>query len=350
MAMKYKRDEEVELRIQFMKHLNTFFADFDHPEAEGLRQDFERLQIATEGYLTMENQYRQEENILEEREYLLDLSMEGFTGPSEREAAPSLQPYTDSWSQISDEDSVRELPRCVSNYLSRIGDERMLQERLSELDSEWFMIIERQDMRDQFQLALDEDSREFLLTFDEQRAEVLKDLNNAQMDVNFLRVYCIEQGHRNFSYQDLSSLNTYQYDEQPNLELDMDPLKLSVDENFVYSPETADDHSEPIWEPPQLSPNVRFQFVQILQQAGSIGSSEFINKWMLHQLRISSMGIWYIHRIPRWRPLRESGLQDYDISQHVLAGWFLEDVALAPSSNVGTSDAEVNATHPMSEY
>jgi hypothetical protein len=227
----------------------------------------------------------------------------------------------------------------------------MFQERLSELESEWFMIIERRDMRHQFQLPLDEDSQEFLLTFDEQRDEIWKDLNNAQMDVNYLRIFCIDQGHRNYRYEDISSLNLYQYAEQPSLEVDMDPLKLSMDEKYLYFPEIGisdqdDDHLEPNWETPQMSPNRRFQILQIQQQNGTFSSSEFINRWMLHQLRISSMGIRYIHRLPTWRPLREKGWQDHNISQHVLDGWFSDEAALASSSSDSyLDDSDTVASH-----
>ncbi|KAL4878019.1 hypothetical protein BJY04DRAFT_196913 [Aspergillus karnatakaensis] len=337
MALKYKREEEVELRVKFMKHLNTFFADLNHPHAESIRREYELLQLTTEEYLTMENNYRREEDHLEEREYLLDVSMEGFAGTSERGTTPNVPPFTGPWSQISDEEFIApELPRCVNSYLCRIGDERMLQERLSELESEWFMITERQDIKHRFYLPPDEDSEEFLLTFDEQRAEIWKDLNNAQMDVNFLRTYCIDQGYHGFNYEDISSLNFYQYSEQPSSELFMDPLKLPLEEKHPYSPEIdyltgATDQSENDLRLAQISPNNRLQFWRLLQQNGSLDSIDFINMWMLHQVRVSSRAIWDIQHLSSWQPLREQGWQDYDISRHVLDGWFSDETGAASS-------------------
>ncbi|KAL4920080.1 hypothetical protein BDW62DRAFT_22378 [Aspergillus aurantiobrunneus] len=339
MALSYKRDDEMELRVKFMKHLNSFFATLNHPEAEPLVREYELLQIATEEYLKMENSYRQEEDQLEEQEYMLALSMEGFGGCSTG-PMPSIQPYTGPWSPDPDkEESIRETPPLVITYLSCIGRERMLQEHLSELEAEWFTTVERRAQRQQFHMPLDEDSEEFLLTFDEERAKVWKNLNNAQMDVTSLNVICQDHGHHGFDHEDLSSLNLYQYVDQAAIwELEADPLNLPPHEQFVFpgEGEAADDNdfdsSEVNWDPPEMSPRRRFKFLQALQQNPSISSVEYINKWMLHQLRISSMGIWHLHRSPLWQPLREQGWQDRDISQAVLDGWFSDEAALASSS------------------
>ncbi|KAL2820890.1 hypothetical protein BDW59DRAFT_174349 [Aspergillus cavernicola] len=352
-ALRYKREEESELRAKWTKHLNSFFANLNHHDTE-LLHGFEHLQLVTEQYLTMENSYHLEEDQLEEQEFMLDLSMEHFAALSGKGPMPNNQTHAGPWNQHVVPKSRPELPRCVINYLSRIGDERMFQENLSELESEWVVTMEKRDQRRQLRIPLDEDSEDFLRTFDEERLQIWNDLNNAQRDVNELRIICLEQGYSNFDYEDLSSLNPYQYGEKSLWEPDMNPLKLPPQEQFQFSTEmnpTGQDNGlfpDLDWDTPEMSPVQRLQFFHSLEQNKSMSSAEFINKWMLHQLRISSMGIWHLERFPAWQPLREQGWQDHDITQHVLNGWFSDETALAPSSNTSylyldeTAAAHVN--------
>ncbi|CBF69604.1 hypothetical protein AN6372.2 [Aspergillus nidulans FGSC A4] len=344
MALRYKREDELELRVRFMKHLNSFFADMDLPEAGPIMEEYQLLQVATEDYLRLEDSYRQEEDELEEQEYLLSISIESLTRSQNWGPEPNFQPGTRTWSPVSDDDAaVRELPHCITAYLSRIGDERILQERLADLDSEWFFTTERQAQRLQYKLSMeDEDSKYFLKTYDEERARIWKELNNAQMDVVSLHAICLEEGHRGFDYEDLSALNIYQHYVDDTLWApETGPLRLPLDEYFVFSGESqvsSLDQDYPIPLEPNSgtadqSPLRRFQFSQALQQTSSIRSNEFINKWMLHQLRISSIGIWHLQRSPRWQSLRAQGLREYEISQLILDWWFSDETAQAPSSD-----------------
>ncbi|KAL4820315.1 hypothetical protein BDW67DRAFT_115687 [Aspergillus spinulosporus] len=344
MALRYKREDELELRVRFMKHLNSFFADMDLPEARPIMEEYQLLQVATEDYLRLEDSYRQEEDELEEQEYLLSVSIESLTKSPNWRPEANLQPGNRTWSPISDDEaSVQELPHCITAYLTRIGDERILQERLAELDSEWFFTIERQAQRLHYKLSMeDEDSKYFLETFDEERARIWKELNNAQMDVVSLHAICLEEGHRGFDYEDLSALNIYHHYVDDTLWApETDPLRLPLDEHSVFpgEPQVASlDQNYPIpFEPNSdttgQSPLRRFQFSQALQQTSSVRSNEFINKWMLHQLRISSMGIWRLQRSPLWRSLRAQGLREYEISQLILDRWFSDETAQAPSSD-----------------
>ncbi|KAL4749172.1 hypothetical protein BDW72DRAFT_140389 [Aspergillus terricola var. indicus] len=344
MALRYKREDELELRVRFMKHLNSFFADMDHPEAGIIMEDYQLLQVAAEDYLRLEDSYRQEEDELEEQEYMLSVSIESLTRSPNWGPEPNFQTGTRTWSTVSDDEaSVRELPHCITAYLSRIGDERILQERLAELDSEWFFTIERQAQRLHYKLSMeDEDSKDFLETFDEERARVWKELNNAQMDVVSLHAICLEEGHRGFDYEDLSALNVYyHYVDDTLWAPETDPLRLPLGEHSVFpeEPQVASLDSndfvplEPSSDTTDQSPLRRFQFSQALQQTSSIRSNEFVNKWMLHQLRISSMGIWHLQHSPLWRSLCAQGLREYEISQLILDRWFSDETAQAPSSD-----------------
>ncbi|KAL2863409.1 uncharacterized protein BJX67DRAFT_374599 [Aspergillus lucknowensis] len=335
-ALRHKRDEVSELTAVWMEQLQSFFATLDTVDAELLR-GYKQLQAATEEHMKMESSYHQEEDQLEEQEYMLTLSMESFAALSGDGPVPNIPNHPRLWDQRAETSKGPELPRCIINYLRRIADERMLQESLSDLESEWVITLERRDQRYHLQIPLDEESEEFLRTFDEQRIKIWNDLNNAQLDVNSLRTVCLDHGYTNFDYEDISSLNLFQYVGNNAWKPERDPLKLSPEEEFSYSPETVDQtYGSPTdldWKTPEITPSMGFHFSRGPGHDWSLGSPEFINKWMLHQLRISSMGIWHLQRHRVWEALRQQGWKDHDISRHVLDGWFSDEAALAPLSS-----------------
>ncbi|RDW76762.1 uncharacterized protein DSM5745_06754 [Aspergillus mulundensis] len=353
MALRYKREDELELRVKFMKHLNSFFADMDLPDVKPIMEEYELLQVATEDYLSSENSYRQEENELEELEYMLSVSMESLTGFPDKEPTPIRVPppniHTDTgtWSPLSNNKaSTNELPCIVNAYLSRIADERILQERLAELDSEWFITVERQAERKHYNISLDEDSAEFLQTFDEERATIWKDLNNAQMDVISLHAICLEEGHRGFDYEDITSLDSNHHYVNDTWEHHKNPLRLPLQEYSVFQGDAQATRSngtgpipiQPSRDAPKHSLMTGSEFSNALQQTSSIRSNEFINKWRLHQLRISSMGIWRLQRSPLWRTLREQGWNDHEITQNIINSWLSDETARACSPDNSSLD------------
>ncbi|KAL4906710.1 hypothetical protein BDW74DRAFT_136756 [Aspergillus multicolor] len=357
MALRYKREDELELRVKFMKHLNSFFADMDLPDVKPIMEEYELLQVAAENYLSSENSYRQEEDDLEELEYMLSVSMESLTGFPDKELAPiggpppNMHTITGTWSPVSSsEASIRELPCIVSAYLSRIADERILRERLAELDSEWFITMERRTEREHYNLSLDEDSVEFLQTFEEERALIWKDLNNAQMDVISLHAICLGEGHRGFDYEDLTSLDSHHHYVNDTWDEHGNPLRLPPQEHSMLQEAQATESNgtgsislEPSSDALKQSPMRGPEFSDALHQISSIRSNEFINKWRLHQLRISSMGIWRLQRSPLWRALREQGWNDHEISQTIINRLLSNEAAQAPASDTSSLDADKGA-------
>jgi hypothetical protein len=302
--------------------------------------------------MDMESSYHQEEDQLQQEEYMLTLSMESFAALSGSGSSPNTPNRLRPLTQRADPNTRRELPRCIINYLKRIADERMLQESLSELESEWFIILERQDEKYH---SLKAEDLEFLRTFEKQRSDIWRDLTNAQLDVNSLRLVCTEQGYTNFDYEDISSLNLFQYDGEQILEPDRDPLKLGLNKEFLYFSENEaldqdfDITLDSDLDTSEVPPSEHVRFIPKLLRNKSHKSAEFINKWMLHTLRVSSMGIWYLHHLPIWRPLRRKGWEDYDISRYVLDGWYFDDAALVPLSTSFYYGEGVSAIAPASK-
>ncbi|KAL4803429.1 hypothetical protein BDV18DRAFT_40943 [Aspergillus unguis] len=344
MALKYKREDEVKLRVSLMRRLNSFFANLDHPEAEPMMREYQLLQVATEEYLRMENAYREEEDHLEELEYMVSVSMEGLSRGPINETASSIHSIPGPRTPVPNRaESIRELPSSVMAYLSRIGDERILHERLSELESEWLITLDRQAQRDQLDMDLDEYSREFLSKFDERRTKLWNELSNAQLDVNSLRDVCIEQGYSGFEYEDTYVLGIYQHAEEGIWLPPPDSLALALDEQFVFPEDTgANRHDELDMdldklnpETPQRAPRRESPSLDAIHQNSLlISSTDFINKWMLHQLRISSMGIWRLQRSPLWKALRDQGQNDNDIGRAILDAWLADDGSQAKFAHV----------------
>ncbi|KKK19422.1 hypothetical protein ARAM_007649 [Aspergillus rambellii] len=328
LALRYKREKELELRARLMKDLNSFFANHHLPAGDPILREYELLQGASQEYSKMENNYHQQEDDLEMDEYMLTLSMESFAGLSENGPWPDLQDHLALPATQLEHDALDETPPCVINYLSRIGDERMLQERLSDLESEWFLTIEKQAQRHHLQLPLDKESEEFLQNFDSLRQKVWRDLNNAQLDVNELRIICVDQGIQDFDYEDLASL--HQYPNETVFHQEKDPLKLPPQANFHFFLD-LDPADYPTAQNPDCPANSYFFLFRELERAKGFGATEFINRWMLHQLRISSMGIWQLQLLLDWQALRDQGWQDGDISQNALDRWFSDEAAM-PSS------------------
>lgn len=312
-ALKHKREEESNLRTALMKKLNALFAQQDPSMAEPLVRDYEALQLITEAYLDLENNYHDAEDQLEQEEYRLGKSMERFAGSSFdspfRDPSDPTQFTLDDYPHDDDDVSssvasvTQDLPQGVVEYLSRVGDVRLLQEHLLDLDSQWLTITDKQKQRSPLHLPLDDESLEFLRMYDEERRKTWCNLNHAQLDVNQLRSICEENGLLKDEHtMDLDILCPLGLGDATR-QID-DPLKLSVDDGSSY-----------FFEP---------------QTTTQLNSTRFINKWILHQLRNSSIEIRRLKSRPELQPLRDRGFNDASISRWALREWFSDDVGLSP--------------------
>ncbi|THC96043.1 hypothetical protein EYZ11_004464 [Aspergillus tanneri] len=314
-ALRFKREEEAILRATLMKKLNSLFAQNGPPPVHSMIQDYELLQSATEAYLDLENTYHDAEDQLEQQEYQLVKSMEKFAALSHKLPYVTAQEHLlasekcDLEEEEEDDDddddddenfsmpsTTQDLPQGVVDYLSRVGDVRILQEHLLDLDTQWLAIMDKQKQRGPLEIPLDSESLEFLRTYDEEREKMLKDLNNAQLDVNQLRSMCEEKGVLTDEYaRDLDFL--YPLDQEEFTGQEHDPLKLPADEDssFFFEPEAM----------AQLTP------------------TRFINKWILHQLRNSSVEIHRLKSRPELQALWDKGLmtQAYHHDQPALSIW-----------------------------
>ncbi|PLN81819.1 hypothetical protein BDW42DRAFT_185129 [Aspergillus taichungensis] len=359
-ALRYKREEESDIRISLVKQLNSVFARNDLSVTERIVEEHDRLQSAMDEYLNLENQYHEAEDQLEQDEYHLTTSMEkflhllhnGFLSQCPDRTLSGLPPRTlDEYSQdddqYSDISSAPDLPPSVVAYLSRIGDLRILQENLADLDMQWVEIAEKQEQRQPHNIPLDEESLEFLQTYDSHRTSLWKKIDATQLDLDGLRSTCEEQGLLTEDYlpgdfgfthnryppaqrQPFKDENQYTgaQNEQQNASQEenergrtetklADPLKMPAGRDF-----------SPFSEPWPMTRN---------------HPVEFINNWILHQLRHSSVQIARFKSLPELCELSRTGCHNFDISRKALTEWFLDDTIIAthpspPSSTVACDE------------
>ncbi|KAI9043869.1 uncharacterized protein KD926_002760 [Aspergillus affinis] len=330
-ALKYKREEESNLRTALMRKLNALFAQQDLSTTQPLVRDYEALQLTTEAYVQLEYSYHDAEDQLEQQEYRLGMSMKRFAslsckGPLRTSLDLTKHTLEDDSPDDSDDASsmataAQDHPQGIVDYLSRVGDVRLLQEHLMNLDSQWLAIMDKHKQRNPLHLALDDESLEFLRTYDEERRNMWYELNHAQLDVNQLRSICEENGlltddrTRNLDF-------LYPLDSEDSTRLSDDPLKLSVDEgsSFFFEPQATT----------QLQP------------------TGFINKWLLHQLRNSSVEIHRLKSRPELQPLWDRGFDDTTISRWALREWFSDDAGLSsrPPSTLPPDVDHIPTTEP----
>ncbi|KAH8427296.1 uncharacterized protein LDX57_005010 [Aspergillus melleus] len=329
-ALKYKREEESILRTALMKKLNALFAQQDL--SKSLVQDYEVLQLTTEAYVQLEYSYHDAEDELEQQEYRLGKSMKRFASLSYKSPMrTSLDSIKHTLEDASPDDSdgassmattAQNHPQSMVDYLSRMGDVRLLHEHLMDLDSQWLAIMDKHKQRSPLHLPLDDESLEFLRTYDEERRKMWYELSHAQLDVNQLRSICEENGL--LTDDRTESLGfLYPLDSESSARLSDDPLKLSVDEgsSFFFEPQTA----------AQLHPTM------------------FINKWLLHQLRSSSVEIHRLKSRPELQPLWDRGFDDTSISRWALREWFSDDAGLSsrPPSTLPLNEEQIPTTESV---
>ncbi|WEW57109.1 hypothetical protein PRK78_002569 [Emydomyces testavorans] len=255
--LKYKRDAVTDLEAEFMKKLNQLLVGLrqDNPKLDaGLLGIFQQCQEARNAYYSLEDDYNELEQQLGVEEFELD------------EAGWNLKNAVDT-NGIDVLLSPEEPPKTVSaevyhplvaQYLSRSGDVALLKEELWNLRSEHDMAQEDQNMKHKFGVSVkDPDLLDLLANFQQYEKEILDDLAVAQKEVQQLKSQCDEQGllENNQKASQLRSNPLEAMDDIPDLAWSM--KSPSFFEESLAKETFADDQ---------------------------ISMTDFINKWLLHQL------------------------------------------------------------------
>ena len=325
--LKRKRDEEGAFRASIIRKLNALSTRI---ETRPLGSEFEQLQSVTDAYLDLERNYTQVEDELIVEEVALFETMKKLSDMLQQTPVPAAMEDTVLSDSESDDTSStisgsQQVPPSVSAYLSRVGDMRLLRERLAELELEWLTIVDKQSVRQKFGIPMDEESLEFLRDYDEERGQIQEELSEAFHDVKRLRAICDNEGVVMDQYaKGIESVYEDYRDEttqQPT-----DPLKTSP---------TDDNH--PFFE---VGP-------------GQLNRTTFINKWLLHRLRHSTVEISRLKSLPELQSLADKGWDQANISRLALTMWFTDDsTVLSPPSTpsvdcLSENEAELGKDAPQ---
>ncbi|KAJ5595260.1 uncharacterized protein N7459_001468 [Penicillium hispanicum] len=309
-ALRHKRDEEDDLRLALRNKLNLISPENLHQETSAIHKAIEDLQTVTAAYLVLEADYHKVEDELGEREYILEKRMRRMQKTLRRQAPEWPQhSHDDLDSDLSDDSFSTSDADPVSSrtaeYLSYIGEVRMLRERLSELEAEYLSLIDQQQLRERIGISLDSESLGFIARYEGEKAQI-----EAELSLALHRV----QSHP-------------EYKEQSDTEA-LDRRWRQVLEQYLPEPP----EEAPIPDPLRLSEfEDRSSFFESARPK-PLNKATFVNRWLLHRLRHSGMEILQFKSQPELLELMDYGWNSDSISQMALMLWFRDETAnMAPA-------------------
>ena len=264
--MKQKREEDLQQRVALMQVINTFCAHIEaQRDSRAIEASHEQLQSTTDAYMELEMRCDAEENELRQREFDLDMAIErlavllGETDIADQEpegdqSMGSVDADADSYDAMSFSETMH--PHMIE-YLERTGDVEIYEEQLGETYQEYYDVLERQEVLCRVNLPLDEESQEFLATYEEERATAERQLDHAVSEANRLQKLCELQGLINKNNQNSEdeiaildddeiglSEAIQDHQQQPN-----DPLKATMEEDTHPFFDPQDSSASPMLQP-----------------------------------------------------------------------------------------------------
>lgn len=160
-------------------------------ELDELQKSRDNLQPKEDDYNMLEDQLNREEWQLKEMEVRLyrrsSSAQISLLADDEVGVFEATIAETDSSSSLSVHSGPVANSPGTKRYLSRRGDAVLLREQIAEMRAAKVQIIEDRKVRDRIGLMLDEDSQQFLDTFDSRLHSLLEDLANVEEDVSRLQ-------------------------------------------------------------------------------------------------------------------------------------------------------------------
>jgi hypothetical protein len=322
-ALRHERETMNNQDAELIQKLRVTYANNDITGLQYLIPDFERMQESRDSFSPKEDDFNKLEDQLNREEFEL-MGLESKLYGRNISAQSSLLDDEDlvflednfgsSDSTLSTHSGPRQSSPQLHRYLSRKGDADVLRERLADLRAERAQLIEEEMVRAQLGLALDSSSRTFLIEFDARHATLQQQLANVEDDVWRLKEALVEKEDIYFSSSQFTDWEAVA--EQADLFTTEDVLyQLGAETN---SEKGESDLHDPLFLPNDDSPAV-FSQSSDNSDAEAISTESYINKWLLHQLRRSSLEIYRFKSADVFSRLRLSQEQIKDL---VLELWF----------------------------
>lgn len=304
-TLRQKREEEHDLRMALRNTLNLVSPDNVHSESGAINNAIQNLQTVTNSYLVLEEEYHRFEDELGEREYLMEKRMNRLNSVLHKQI-PSLARQARDMDTDSDPSSdytsagEREISPGEAEYLSLVGDARMLRERLALLEGEYLALIDQRELRERMGMSLDTEALAFLDRYEEEKAQI-----ESELDLALRRI----QAHREHNKDPTPTILDSQWQEALKAYLP-EPPKDQPPRDLLCISELAD--RSPFFHSPR---------------SVSMNKAAFINNWLLHRLRHSRMEILRFKSRPELIDLAQQGWDGDAISQMALTLWFHDETA-----------------------
>ncbi|KKZ62865.1 hypothetical protein EMCG_02799 [[Emmonsia] crescens] len=270
--LKNKREELLDTGTELMQRLHEVFAKADPCIAKPLVGLFERYQQEQHTYLALEDDYRELEDDLILQEYQLEKVQSKLSKAFHRANHPSERGTSTDTDDFDDDSSSSEVSfglietktyhPLMTQYLSLLGKHSLLSEELFNLRSRRQALLSEKAARGNFRPTLDDESETFLELFEVLEKELIGVLDS--LKENSRRIYqeCRDQGLSlpgdgdGSEAKDLALEPAHELRNNSLLECKMKELSL-------------------------------FSEADSIQAHGPFNIVEYINKWLLHQLRLS---------------------------------------------------------------
>lgn len=293
-----------------------------HVSIDGLQSSLTNLQNARQAYSEHEDDYNSLEDDLNKKEYRLL----NFEDTFYHRHMSSLQSFLEQGSLfVSDGDDGDKCEETSSNstrparfpgddhplltaLLSRQGDEDLVQEKLADLRNTRASLVAEQRSLQRVGLEVHEESLRFLQAFDVEHEKLKDELASVGRDVGHLRDTCKQDGL-------------------------LDPFSISSSES--YSLVDMEDMTQGEWPPsardPLLVPapeeGTHFSKLEPEAEDGPISTASYINEWLLHRLRRSSLEVC---RLKSYQELQDLHIDNADMKDLILEWWSKDDAAKMP--------------------
>lgn len=309
-ALRQKREEEDYLRLVLEEKLSWLSPESIHLQTPAISKAIEDLKAATGLYHTLESDYQRIEDEHNKEETLLDKRTTRLNKLLRRQVAPwneqkdSVNSFSDTYSTSSSAYDADSDPDRFSSeaaeYLTLVGEVRMLREQLRELKSEYMALLDQEDLRERIGLSLDPAALEFLAGYEDAKAKTQAGLDFAIRRVMNHPEHKDHPEAATFDDQWDQVVKDFQ-PETPDIQAPRDPLRVTEFED-----------QSPFFE--ERRPVAMNKFT-------------FVNRWLLHRLRHSSFEVLQYKSHPGFTELANEGWDGDSISQMALMLWFRDETA-----------------------
>lgn len=322
-ALRNNREDLVDRNAQFYQDLRNLAATSSGSELKALLSQYDNIQDFRDEVQLKESDYNVLEDELNRKEWEMKEDETKLYQRLNKVERPFLDEQSDSFSEresgyVASSSSTVSAPSIVSparrQWLSRIGDRDLILEQLHELRAERAQLVEEDRIREKFGLGLDEEARSFLNTFDVRHNSLQEDLAHIEAQISRFQEGISEQADILYS--------SSQFDGEIEA-TDQSPIESRPDDPLFLGNEEG-----------QEAPPV-FSNVTMDPQHGAVSTVSYINEWLLHILRRSSIEV---RRFKTTETLRTLQLDPEHLARLVLEWWSKDEtVNLFPKARNHTA-------------